>query len=42
MKTKFINYFFDKEVIENNKKYTNLVYYSIFGIVLITLILGAL
>jgi len=42
LKAKFINYFFDKEVIKKNKLYVNVFYYSIIGIFMMTLILGVL
>jgi hypothetical protein len=42
MKTKFINYFFDKEEIKVHKLYCNLFYYLPISIALMMLIMSAL
>lgn len=41
MKQKFINYFFDEE-IQDHKLYTNLIYYSVVGVLTIGIILTVL
>lgn len=42
MKTKFINYFFDKEEIKAHKLYCNLFYYSFISIALMMLIMSVI